>query len=436
MLAIARLNDKGEIEWCSHNWPYLTGFSFLKTIGSKAQELLPGFRLAAEPGEQKVCLANRELCVHVFQIADTPVLIVEEAERIAPLERQRKEQRGEHRLLLHELPSPEMKSVLRLVAKIAPTDATVLIQGETGVGKEGIARLLHASSHRAAGPFLQLNCAAIPESLVESELFGYAPGAFTGAERGGRRGVLEEADGGTLFLDEIGELPLASQAKLLHVLQEGTFKKIGDPNPVKTDVRIVAATNRDLEALVAEGRFREDLYYRLCVLQVEIPPLREREEDIVPLIRFFLQVFQERYGLKRTLSADVEQILARHTWPGNVRQLRNVMERLVLTADETEITLFDLPKNLREKKSLQAGQKGPAWVSPRGEKPIAVHAIMPLKEATAYVEKELLRMAKELSGSTYEIAAMLGVDQSTVSRKLKQYACDAELHEKVMHQAN
>lgn len=411
MLAIARVNESGEIFWCSHNWPYVTGFSFLKTIGSKASDLIPGYQMNVV--EQRLTIQNRAMFAHTFQLDDSIVLIIEERTLST-------KQIHQSALLIDELPSPRMQEVIRQVNKLAFTDATILVLGESGVGKEGIARLIHQSSTRASGPYIKLNCGAIPETLVESELFGYAPGAFTGAERGGKKGVFEEADGGTLFLDEIGELPIASQAKLLHVLQEKTFKKIGEVKTLSTNVRVIAATNRNLEEDVQAGKFRKDLYFRLCVLPIEIAPLRERKEDIEPLVHHFLYKFKLKYGIDRTVSQAVVQAFQLYGWPGNVRQLEHVIERMVLLSENQELVFFDLPSFLRsDENSIAKDFSGLTFLE--NEKPIHIQKIIPLKEATSFVEKELLRMARTISTSTYEIADMLGVDQSTVSRKLKQY---------------
>ncbi|MGE5701785.1 MAG: sigma-54 interaction domain-containing protein [Clostridia bacterium] len=415
MLAIARINTSGEVFWCSTNWPYLTGISFLKTIGSKAVDLLPGYQPHSSHHAQKVRLLGRFMYLYTFELSDSQVLIIED--RTAP--------RGEGGLRTelsnwqYDLPSPEMKKIRKIIDKVAQTDATVLIHGETGVGKEGVAQLIHQTSGRKEQPFVKLNCGAIAETLIESELFGYAAGAFTGAERTGKKGVFEEADGGTLFLDEIGEMPLTSQVKLLRVLQEGTFKKVGDPRPVQVDVRIIAATNRNLEEEVANGRFREDLFYRLFVLPIMIPPLRERPEDMYPLIQFFLNKFVTKYGEEKTISAEAASALLAYPWPGNVRQLENLMERLVLISEDAEIAFSDLPAAIRDHAGKDDKEQANGQTSDR-KMPIEIHQILPLKEATAIVEKELLLMARKVSGSTYEIAAMLGVDQSTISRKFKQ----------------
>jgi DNA-binding NtrC family response regulator len=222
--------------------------------------------------------------------------------------------------------SPLMKAVFRDAAVIAPSDSRVLLTGESGVGKEVVADVIHAWSKRSSGPLVKINCAAIPENLLESELFGFEKGSFTGASQQ-RIGRFEEANGGTIFLDEIGELPPPLQAKLLRVIQDGTFRRIGSSRDIRTDARVLAATNRDLEAQIAAGHFREDLYYRLNVMEIHIPPLRERPEDILPLATYFIELFSRQ---KPRFSASVTASMMRYRWPGNVRELRNAMERAAL----------------------------------------------------------------------------------------------------------
>ena len=229
---------------------------------------------------------------------------------------------------------PAMHRVVTLIERVAASKATVLVRGESGTGKERVAALVHRRSDRADGAFVKINCAAVPESLMESEFFGHEAGAFTGASRR-REGLFELADGGTLFLDEIAEMPLALQAKLLRVLQEGEVTRVGGQRPIAVDVRIVAATNRDLTALVREHRFREDLYYRLAVVPVEVPPLRARPEEIVPLARHFLGRGGEAQGLE--LTADAQAVLLAHAWPGNVRELQNLMQRAALLCQDGRI---------------------------------------------------------------------------------------------------
>lgn len=226
------------------------------------------------------------------------------------------------------LQSPAMRAIADLAMRVAKVDSTVLVTGESGTGKEVITRLIHRESARAAGPFIKINCGALPRDLLESELFGYEPGAFTGAQRQGKHGLVELASGGTLFLDEIGELPLDLQVKLLTVLQDRELVRLGGTKPIAVDVRVVAATNRDLSAMVAEREFRSDLFYRLNVVPIRIPPLAERRDDILPLVARFVDEFNAQYGLHKRLAERVLGRLRGSAWPGNVRELRNFAERL------------------------------------------------------------------------------------------------------------
>src|SRR5213594_3634002 len=228
--------------------------------------------------------------------------------------------------------SPAMRSIMTLIDSVADTDATVMIRGESGVGKDVVARAIHAASARHGGPFVKVNCAAIPPGLLESELFGHEKGAFTGAHRR-KPGQFEYANKGTIYLDEIAELPLALQAKLLHVLQDFRFARVGGNALVDVDTRVIAATNRDLEQALARGEFREDLYYRLNVVEIRIPPLRERTEEIPLLVACFLSRFNEQYGRTKQLSPETMARLTEHSWSGNVRELENVIRRLVVLTD-------------------------------------------------------------------------------------------------------
>ena len=286
--------------------------------------------------------------------------------------------------------SPSMARLYRQVEKLAGTDATILLTGESGTGKELVARALHALSRRRAGAFVAVNAAAIPESLVEAEFFGSEKGSFTGADRT-RKGKLEQATGGTLFLDEVGELPLPLQPKLLRALQEGVVTRIGGAVEVPTDARILAATNRDLAREVAEGRFREDLYYRLNVVSVTLPPLRERREDIPLLVRHFVARTERRYGIR--VEPFPPPLLARlvdHSWPGNVRELANVVERLVLLSEGGRVSAGDLPEPLGGRPAPDAG-----WKLPPGGLSWEEH------------EKDALRQALELAGGNRSRAARL-----------------------------
>lgn len=337
--------------------------------------------------------------------------------------------------------SPVMLELLDMVEKIAATDSTVLLTGESGVGKGVFARYLHEYSTRREKSFTVVNCGAIPDNLLESELFGYAGGAFTGARREGKIGKLELADQGTIFLDEITELPLNLQVKLLHVIQEGVISRIGDHREIRLNLRIIAATNRDIARMVAEGRFREDLYFRLNVIPLEIPPLRQRVEDIETLTRHFLGRFNQKYHKSKELAPEALNYFRNYRWPGNVRELENLLERMVIVVDEDCIGVEHLPRHIAAASpAVTAGTPGPAAEYPgtarfalpggraAGSSGSGVPGIsgksmplQPLALARAALEKELFEEALRQCSSTYEIARVLGVNQSTVVRKLRKY---------------
>jgi len=309
--------------------------------------------------------------------------------------------------------SPALQETLQAAARVAPTDATVLIRGETGTGKELLAKAIHFNSARRGGPFVTINCGAIPRELLESELFGHVRGAFTGAVAH-KKGRVELADGGTLFLDEIGELPLPLQAKLLRLLQEKEIEKLGAPQPLHVDVRIIAATHRNLEAMVEDGTFREDLYYRLAVIPLELPPLRERVEDIPELVTHFFERAKHKY--RRTRLALPQELLPNFTtyrWPGNIRELENVIERLVLLSRGDEVTWQDLPESLRrERPPLDAIQ---LELPPEG---ISLEA----------VERELIRRALEkFDGNQTKAARYLDISRKTLIYRMEKYGLKARV---------
>ncbi|WDL99082.1 sigma-54 interaction domain-containing protein [Alicyclobacillus sp. ALC3] len=324
--------------------------------------------------------------------------------------------------------SPSMQSCMRLASRVARTEAAVMISGETGVGKNRVAKYVHESSHRAGRPFVEINCASIPESLIESELFGYERGSFTGARREGKAGKVELAEGGTLFLNEIGELPLHLQGKLLDLVQERRIERIGATSPTYVDTRILTATNRNLRDMVEVGTFREDLYYRLHVVEIEIPPLRDRPEDITPLIDVYLERFTRQYGgVSFEITEDAMSALTTYQWPGNIRELENMVEYLVITSEDKRIDLSRLPQVVRSAHSRELvaqsrGQFGGMKSATGGrssglletpEKPWKAHM-----ERTEY---EIYSAALERARNTRELAEHLGVSQSTVVRKLKQF---------------
>ena len=298
---------------------------------------------------------------------------------------------------------PTTLAVLRQAEKVAALDTTVLLTGETGVGKEQFARFIFKNSPRREGRFITVNCGAIPPSLIESELFGYEKGAFTGAARD-KMGLFELADKGTLFLDEIGDLPLDMQVKLLRVLQERCVKRVGATRDIPVDVRFIAATNRDLEEMVRVKTFREDLFYRLNVVPLTIPPLRERREDIIPLADAFLEELNKKYGFKKQFSTSAFQAMEEYGWPGNVRELKNVVERMVILILDDVIRAGELPFR-------------PQWTP--GARPLRDEP-MDLRLETARFEYHYIEAAYEKYGSVRAAAASLGLDPSTFLRKRKR----------------
>ena len=292
------------------------------------------------------------------------------------------------------------------IAKAAQSEAMTLILGETGTGKSLAAKLIHDMSARADKPFVAVNCGAIPPALMESEIFGYEGGAFTGAARGGKRGMLELAQGGTLLLDEVGELSLPMQAKLLHVLDGQPVYRVGGTQPIAADARIIAATNKPLDRMVAEGRFREDLFYRLRVLCVEMPPLRERRDDILLLAWHFLRKIGQETGATKRLDPRTEQIFLAYAWPGNVRELQSVIQSLLTLCERQNILPGDLPSYMRE-----AAEELPEPAAPRES----------LTTAVERLERDMLSAALAETGSTYKAARRLGISQSSVVRKARKY---------------
>ncbi|HWQ78194.1 MAG TPA: sigma 54-interacting transcriptional regulator, partial [Anaerovoracaceae bacterium] len=305
--------------------------------------------------------------------------------------------------------SQVMKTILQEAIKIARYNVTVLLLGDSGVGKEVIASIIHSSSIRNNEKFVKINCSTISPSLLESELFGYEAGAFTGALSKGKAGLFEVADKGTLLLDEIGDLPIDLQAKLLRVIQSHEFYRVGGLEPVSSNVRILAATNRDLEKMIAQGKFREDLFYRLNVISIDIPPLRDRKEDIKPLLLHFIYIFNRKYGTNKQFSEALIDVLQKYHWPGNIRELQNVVERLIVLCIEDYL----LPEHLYSKYKMSAAVQFP-------DNAIQVNRLIPLKEAIDIVESILVTQAMAACKSTRKAAELLGVSQSTVMRKLKE----------------
>jgi PAS domain S-box-containing protein len=316
--------------------------------------------------------------------------------------------KGEHKVIAVSEP---MKSILNTAEKIANFQTTVLVTGESGVGKEEVAKYIHKKSLRKEKPFITINCGAIPQNLLESELFGYEKFAFTGASQKGKTGLLELANGGSVFLDEIGETSLDFQVKLLRVLESKELRRVGGSKDIEVDIRIIAATNKTLEDMVESGSFREDLYYRLNVVQLHIPPLRKRTDDIEPLARLFTAHFNNKYQQNKSLTMDVIQEFIGFTWPGNVRQLKNVIENMIILSNNDYLQQEDIPWLADNSRILRKNTI----------KAITANDELSLSEAVENLEKLMLEQAKARYRTTRDIASALKVDQSTIVRKMKKY---------------
>ncbi len=301
--------------------------------------------------------------------------------------------------------SNHMEKIKTLVDQVADTHANILITGETGVGKSMIAKIVHQKSGRVDGPFVEINCGTIHENLIESELFGYEKGAFTGANEKGKMGKIELANGGTLFLDEIGELSLGMQMKLLQAIQEKEITRVGGLNKIKVDFRLIAATNRDLKKRIKENLFREDLYYRLNVIPISIHPLRDRPDDIRPLVENFLVRANGKYNRNVTIQEEAIALLEKHSWPGNIRQVENLVERLVIMSVGDLVTASDLPTEIRY----------------GGRSHYGIGETDSLKEILESVEKQIVKEAYEKGGTSIAVGKTLKISQATAARKLRKY---------------
>jgi transcriptional regulator with PAS, ATPase and Fis domain len=299
-----------------------------------------------------------------------------------------------------------MSNVINKIIKIAPMDSIIFIQGETGVGKEVVAKTIHYYSNRKNSPFIKINCGLIPENLLESELFGYEGGAFSGAKKSGKEGKVELAHNGTLFLDEIGEMPLSLQVKLLEFLQDSEITRVGGTKRIKINTRVITATNRNLRKMVDEGNFRMDLFYRLNVVPIKIPPLRERIDDIPILAEYFLKKFNNKYNMEKRLDSQIINKMLGYNWPGNVRELEHIMERLVAMSDTDQIShnCFDEIVSDRD----------------RTQGKVICTNIIPYKQAKRELEKQLVKRAYDMFNSTYKAAEALDINQSTVVKILKR----------------
>lgn len=303
--------------------------------------------------------------------------------------------------------SKVMNNLIETAYKAAHFDSNILITGESGTGKGSLAKLIHSWSYRKKGPFIKINCASIPENLFESELFGYEPGAFSGASNKGKKGLLEMANGGTLFLDEIGDLPLNLQSKLLQVIEEKEMIRLGSTKTIKLDIRIIAATNQNIESLIEKNKFRRDLYYRINTVSLHLKPLRERVEDIIPLANHFLKLLNDKYNMKKVFTSESLKILSNYSYPGNIRELSNIVENAFLISDDSFIGKDDLPEHVRK------------------EEKIDISIDNDLKKIINEIELRALKSAIEKYGSTRKAAKHLNISQSSLVRKLKKLSNDA-----------
>ncbi len=377
------------------------------TSGNKSGQkiMATGIPVLDEKGEVKRVVVNVRDITEIVNLRDR----LEESQQLnekyaAELEQMRIKKVKNNNIVAR---SPNTKRVLAMAAQVAKVDSTVLITGESGVGKEIIANSIHRLSNRSEGSMIKINCGAIPENLLESELFGYEPGAFTGASKQGKPGMFELAERGTLFLDEVGELSLNLQVKLLRVLQHHEVSRVGGLKPIPVDARIIAATNKDLMEMVKLERFRDDLYYRLNVVSIDVPPLRERKEDIPLLSIYFLDRINKKYSFNKYFSSEVIDRFLEYAWPGNIRELENVIERMVVMTDEKEIIIQHLPLTIRNNVPSMVNVVFPEQAS--------------LKSAVDELEKQMIRQALKKHGSTRKAAKVLGVDQSTIVRKSQKY---------------
>nr|WP_265182352.1 sigma 54-interacting transcriptional regulator [Geomicrobium sp. JCM 19055] len=352
---------------------------------------------------ERIIIASRDITENIqlkSELRQTKAISNRYKEELESLKNQ---QTPKHTLIYA---SEKMERIMKNIEKLSMFSSTVLIHGETGVGKELIAKSIHEKSARSSEPFLALNCGSIPESLLESELFGYTKGSFTGADSKGKPGYFQQADRGVLFLDEIGDIPMSLQVKLLRVLQEGEVVPIGSQTPIPVDVQIIAATHRNLDEMVQEGSFREDLFYRINVVPIHVPPLRERPDDIPLLAYHFIRKLNERYQMRHSFSPDALSLLETYVWPGNIRELQNVVERLFVTADDDLISAEAASQFLRVEKVIKPSTTSPVLAS-----------VMPLNDAKQLIENQLLRLAMEQFKTTTKAARALGISQSAVSRK-------------------
>ena len=369
--------------------------------------LVTGTPVFDEAGNIKLVVTNTRDFPELKRLEQQLLTLTEESkkanEELAYLRRQ---QAGDKTLLYR---SQAMASIMALIRTIAPTDVTVLITGESGTGKELAANEIYQCSDRMGKPFIKVNCAAIPAELLESELFGYEEGAFTGAKRAGKAGMFELANTGVILLDEIGDMPLPLQTKLLRVLQQRELMRIGGSKSIPLDIRVIASTNKDLREEVRQGRFREDLFYRLNVVPIALKPLRERREDIPYLTEHFCRVFGKKYGKRIQIGSAAMELILDYPWPGNIRELENLVERIVVTSPDGPVSRGSVYRALNPSVSPPADRQEEG---------------LPLRQQMAAYEREIILHALERAGSMRKAAKALGVDHSTLVKKCRQYALE------------
>ena len=416
------LGDEPDIILCDIRMPRVDGLEFLEKYKA---EKGGGLVIAITAyGSNELAFQAMKMGAYDYLpkpfTADEVILTLKKAEEREKLRREvtrlRQRVKATERYPEIVAKSAGLREAIELATKVAQHPSTVLVTGESGTGKELIARLIHAASPRESGAFVPINCGAIPENLLESELFGHAKGAFTGAHND-RAGLFEEADSGTLFLDEIGELPAQLQVKLLRALQESEIRRVGDSTSRKVDVRIIAATARDLEQEVRNGDFRSDLYYRINVVRIHLPPLRQRTEDIPQLTRHFVDRFNEQLGLSvKSVEPAAMKLLLSHPWYGNVRQLENVIERAMVLAEGDTITEDDLPDFIRHPET--AAVEGPLETLPADE--------LSIKKQTAELERRLIARALQATdGNRTKAADLLDLSYRALLYKIRDYGLDS-----------
>jgi len=430
---------EGTILYCNEAYQKISGLEKEKIIGRKVQDLVKFGEIpdASTPRAIELAKPVTKVIDYVHGVSalvtSTPIFddngtlirvfsnvrditdLIDLKEQLKTTSDLNKEYQSQLREIQGDNPfivsSPAMQNILRLAERVAHVTTPVLMQGESGVGKDMLARYIHNVGDIAKNrPFVQINCSAIPETLLESELFGYEAGAFTGASKKGKAGLFELANSGTLFLDEVGEMPLSVQVKLLDVLQTNKVFRLGSTKTTRINTRIIAATNSNLEKMIAEGRFRSDLYYRLNVVPIHIPPLRERKEDLVPLILHFIDHKNRKFNYNKRITPMAMEILAEYSWPGNVRELSNVIERMIIMAESDHVDENLIPNYIRQSAGTINFIATPDYFNTYN-----------LKQILDELEKEVIKKALSVFGSMRKAAQHLDIDLSTLVRKKRKY---------------